>query len=132
MTSLLMHPALSDCRRVFLRNFQVMSNIGVHDFEKRGEQRVLFNVELYVPLADSTPKEDELHEVLDYDFIRHTIEQRLAQGHTQLQETLCDDIARNLLAHPKVRAVQLSTQKPDVYPDCDSVGVEVLAFKELR
>ncbi len=132
MTSLLMHPALSDCRRVFLRNFQVMSNIGVHDFEKRGEQRVLFNVELYVPLADSTPKEDELHEVLDYDFIRHTIEQRLSQGHTQLQETLCDDIARNLLAHPKVRAVQLSTQKPDVYPDCDSVGVEVLLFKEMR
>lgn len=132
MTSLLMHPALSDCRRVFLRNFQVMSNIGVHDFEKRGEQRVLFNVELYVPLADSTPKEDELHEVLDYDFIRHTIEQRLSQGHTQLQETLCDDIARNLLAHPKVRAVQLSTQKPDVYQDCDSVGVEVLLIKEHR
>ncbi len=130
MTTLLMHPALSDCRRVFLRNFQVMSNIGVHDFEKRGEQRVLFNVELYVPLADSTPKDDELHEVLDYDFIRHTIEQRLAQGHTHLQETLCDDISRALLAHPKVRAVQLSTQKPDVYPDCDSVGVEVLRFKE--
>jgi dihydroneopterin aldolase len=130
MTSLLMHPALSDCRRVFLRNFQVMSNIGVHDFEKRAEQRVLFNVELYVPLADSTPKDDELHEVLDYDFIRDTIVQRLSQGHTQLQETLCDDIARTLLAHPKVRAVQVSTQKPDVYPDCDAVGVEVLHFKE--
>ncbi len=130
MTSLLMHPALSDCRRVFLRNFQVMSNIGVHDFEKRGEQRVLFNVELYVPLADSTPKQDELHEVLDYDFIRDTIVQRIAQGHTQLQETLCDDIARTLLAHPKVRAVQVSTQKPDVYPDCDAVGVEVLHYKE--
>ncbi len=130
MTSLLMHPALSDCRRVFLRNFQAMSNIGVHDFEKRGEQRVLFNVELYVPLADSTPKQDELHEVLDYDFIRDTIVQRIAQGHTQLQETLCDDIARTLLAHPKVRAVQVSTQKPDVYPDCDAVGVEVLHFKE--
>ncbi len=130
MTSLLMHPALSDCRRLFLRNFQVMSNIGVHDFEKRAEQRVLFNVELYVPLADSTPKDDELHEVLDYDFIRDTIVQRLSQGHTQLQETLCDDIARTLLAHPKVRAVQVSTQKPDVYPDCDAVGVEVLHFKE--
>ncbi len=130
MTSLLMHPALSDCRRVFLRNFQVMSNIGVHDFEKRGEQRVLFNVGLYVPLVDSTPTQDELHEVLDYDFIRDTIVQRIAQGHTQLQETLCDDIARTLLAHPKVRAVQVSTQKPDVYPDCDAVGVEVLHIKE--
>lgn len=130
MTSLLMHPALSNCRRVFLRNLQVMSNIGVHEFEKRGQQRVLFNVELYVPLADSTPKDDQLHEVLDYDFIRDTIVRRIAQGHTQLQETLCDDIARTLLAHPKVRAVQLSTQKPDVYPDCDAVGVEVLHFKE--
>jgi dihydroneopterin aldolase len=130
MNVLLMHPALADCRRLFLRNFQIMSNIGVHDFEKRGEQRVLFNVELYVPLADSTPKQDQLHEVLDYDFIRNTIQQRVAQGHTQLQETLCDDIARNLLAHPKVRAVQVSTQKPDVYPDCDAVGVEVMYFKE--
>ncbi len=130
MTSLLMHPALSDCRRVFLRNFQVMSNIGVHDFEKRGEQRVLFNVELYVPLADSTPKQDELHDVLDYDFLRDAIVQRVAHAHTRLQETLCDDIARTLLAHPKVRAVQVSTQKPDVYPDCDAVGVEVLHFKE--
>ena len=130
MTSLLMHPALSDCRRVFLRNFEVMSHIGVHDFEKLGEQRVLFNVELYVPLADSTPKDDQLHEVLDYDFIRDTIVRRIAQGHTQLQETLCDEIARTLLAHPKVRAVQLSTQKPDVYPDCEAVGVEVLHFKE--
>ncbi len=130
MTSLLMHPALSDCRRVFLRNFSVMSNIGVHDFEKRGEQRVLFNVELYVPLAESTPTQDQLDEVVDYDFIRETIVQRVAQGHTQLQETLCDEIARTLLAHPKVRAVQVSTQKPDVYPDCESVGVEVLHFKE--
>ena len=130
MTSLLMHPALSDCRRVFLRNFQVMSNIGVHDFEKRAEQRVLFNVELYVPLADSTPKDDELHEVLDYDFIRDTIVQRLSRGHTQLQETLCDDIARALLLHPKVRGVQVSTRKPDVYPDCDSVGVEIFHIKD--
>ena len=130
MNSLLMHPALTDCRRLFLRNFQMMSNIGVHDFEKLGEQRVLFNVELYVPLAASTPTKDELHEVLDYDFIRNTIQQRVLQGHTHLQETLCDDIARSLLLHPKVRAAQVSTQKPDVYPDCDAVGVEVLHIKD--
>ena len=130
MTSLLIHPALTDCRRLFLRNFEVMINIGVHDFEKQGEQRVLFNVELFIPLAVSTPTQDELDEVVDYDFIRSTIEARVSTGHTQLQETLCDDVARALLLHPKVRAVQVSTQKPDVYPDCETVGVEVLHFKE--
>lgn len=129
MSSLFLHPALTNCRRLFLRNYEVMSNIGVHDFEKKGEQRVLFNVELFIPLAESTPTQDQLSEVVDYDFIRDTIETRVAQGHVQLQETLCDDIARVLLTHPKVRAVQISTQKPDVYPDCDSVGVEVFQIK---
>ncbi len=129
MSSLFLHPALTNCRRLFLRNYEVMSNIGVHDFEKKGEQRVLFNVELFIPLAESTPTQDQLSEVVDYDFIRDTIETRVAQGHVQLQETLCDDIARTLLTHPKVKAVQISTQKPDVYPDCDSVGVEVFQIK---
>ncbi len=129
MSHLFLHPALTDCRRLFLRNYEVMSNIGVHDFEKQGEQRVVFNVELFIPLAQSTPTEDQLREVVDYDFIRDTIKTRVAQGHVQLQETLCDEIARTLLAHPKVRAVQISTQKPDVYPDCEAVGVEVFHLK---
>jgi dihydroneopterin aldolase len=129
MTTLL-HPALRDCRRLFLRDYEVNINIGVHEFEKRGEQRVLINVELFVPLAMSTPQADELHEVLDYDFMRRSIAQRVSQGHIHLQETLCDDVLALMLAHPKVRAARVSTEKPDVYPDCNAVGVEVFGLKE--
>ncbi len=127
---LLAHPALRDCRRLFLRDYEVRMNIGVHDFEKRGEQRVLINVELYVPLAVSTPTRDELDEVLDYDFIRRSIVARLARGHVHLQETLCDDVLVMMMAHPKVRAARVSSEKPDVYPDCKAVGCEVFAMKE--
>jgi dihydroneopterin aldolase len=130
MFSFLAYPALTDCRRLFLQNYEVQINIGVHDFEKKGEQRVLINVDLFIPLALSTPKEDALHEVLDYDFMRETIAKRMAQGHIHLQETLCDDVAHAMLAHPKVRAVRVSTSKPDVYPDCEGVGVEVFHIKE--
>jgi dihydroneopterin aldolase len=130
MHSLLSHPQLAHCRRLFLRNYEVWINIGVHDFEKRGEQRVLINVDLYIPLAFSTPRQDELHEVLDYDFMRKTIGQRVKQGHIHLQETLCDDVLALMLAHPHVRAAVVSTQKPDVYPDCESVGCEVFGLKE--
>jgi 7,8-dihydroneopterin aldolase/epimerase/oxygenase len=121
---------MKDCRRLFLRDYEVWINIGVHDFEKRGEQRVVINVELYVPLAMSTPAEDELGEVVDYDFIRRSIGQRLSQGHVHLQETLVDDVLKLMLAHPKVRAARVSTEKPDVYPDCDAVGVEVFGMKD--
>jgi dihydroneopterin aldolase len=130
MQSLLNHPRLLDCRRLFLRNFAVHIDIGVHDFEKQGAQRVLFNVDLYVPLALSTPTHDQLDEVLDYDFIRSSIVARVAEGHIHLQETLADDILARMLAHPKVRAACVSTAKPDVYPDCDAVGCEVFGLKE--
>jgi 7,8-dihydroneopterin aldolase/epimerase/oxygenase len=130
MHSLLIHPSLRDCRRLFLRDYEVRINIGVHDFEKKGEQRVLINVDLYVPLALSTPRHDVLDEVLDYDFIRRTIEERVSRGHIHLQETLVDDVLALMMAHPHVRAARVSTEKPDVYPDCDAVGVEVFAIKD--
>lgn len=130
MLSALSHPSLRNCRRLFLRNYEVMINIGVHDFEKKGEQRVLINVELYIPLELSTPKADQLSEVVDYDFMRETIARRLEKGHIHLQETLCDDVVRAMLAHPRVRAAGVSTMKPDVYPDCEGVGVEVFQIKE--
>jgi 7,8-dihydroneopterin aldolase/epimerase/oxygenase len=107
----------------------VQLSLGVHEFEKRGPQRVLINVDLYAPLAQSTPRRDALDEVLDYDFIRRSIAGRLAAGHVQLQETLADELLAALLAHPQVRAARVSTEKPDVYPDCTSVGVEVFGFR---
>jgi dihydroneopterin aldolase len=119
-----------ECRRIFLRNHEVPVQIGAHDFEKTQAQRVIFNVELFVPYALSTPQADQLSEVVDYDFVRELIAARIGQGHVELQETLCDDLAAQMLAHPRVQAVRLSSCKPDVYPDCDAVGVEVFRMKE--
>jgi 7,8-dihydroneopterin aldolase/epimerase/oxygenase len=132
MHSLLVHPALMDCRRLFLRDYEVWINIGVHDFEKRGEQRVLINVDLFTPLAETTPHADKLDEVVDYDFIRRSIGERVKRGHIHLQETLADDVLQLMLAHPKVKAARVSTEKPDVYPDCEAVGVEVFGIKDAR
>jgi dihydroneopterin aldolase len=122
---------VAGCRRLFLRDYEIDIHIGVHDFEKQGAQRVIVNVDLWVPLALSTPSADDLGEVLDYDFIRSEIRQRVEQGHIQLQETLADDVLARMLAHPKVRAARVSTAKPDVYPDCDAVGVEVFGLNPV-
>ncbi|WP_216797503.1 dihydroneopterin aldolase [Candidatus Vallotia tarda] len=131
MLSEISHPRLINCRRLFLRNYEIYINIGVHDCEKYAEQRVIINIDLFIPLAESTPRTDKLVEVVDYDFMRSTIAQRVSRGHLNLQETLCDDIAEVMLSHQNVRAVRVSTEKPDVYPDCDSVGVEILRMKEV-
>lgn len=123
------HPELTNCRRLFLRDYEIFINIGIHDFEKRGEQRVIVNVDLFVPLEKNTPVNDKLEEVVDYDFMRQTIVDIVSKGHIHLQETLCDEILDRMLLHPLVSAARVSTEKPDVYPDCAGVGVEVFRFK---
>mgnify|MGYP006345609341 CR=1 FL=1 len=56
MHAILSHPALVDCRRLFLRDYEIYINIGVHDFEKKAEQRVILNVDLYIPLRRGLPR----------------------------------------------------------------------------
>ena len=120
---------MQHCRRLFLRDYVVLARIGAHAFEQQAPQRVVFNVELFVPYTHSTPRHDALHEVVNYDFVRTVIQQQLSAGHIALQETLCDGVMAALLAHPQVVAVRLSTCKPDVYPDCAGVGVEIFKIK---
>jgi len=131
-----MHRALDEfllthCRKIYLRGYSVAVRIGVRDTEKRGAQRVRFDVDLHVLLSASTPKRDQLDEVLDYDLIRTTIRKRVDQGHIHLLETLCDDTATLLLAHEKIHAVRVSAEKPDAYPDSDCIGVEVFRSKPI-
>ena len=117
------------CRRLFLLRHEVMAQIGVHDFEKGAAQRVFIDVSLYVPYAHSTPRQDRLAEVVDYDYVREVVRELVSGRRFELQETLCDALAERLLAHPQVAAVEVSTAKPDVYPDSASVGVERVAVK---
>jgi 7,8-dihydroneopterin aldolase/epimerase/oxygenase len=119
------------CRKIFLKNYVLPINIGVHDFEKIAPQRIVINVELYVSLAKTTPSGDDLAEVLDYDFIRETLKAILARGHIQLQETLCDAFISALMNNPLVIAARVSSEKPDVYIDCEAVGIEIFRVKEI-
>ncbi len=116
---------LTRCRRIFLRNYTTKVHIGVYENEKQTQQLMRFNIDIYVLLSDCTPSNDQLDEVLDYDIMQQTITQCTQAKHINLQETICDDIARKLLQQEKIQAVRVTTEKLDVYKNCESVGVEV-------
>ena len=122
-------PLLTDCRRIFLRGLSRRVRIGIHDFERAAAQRILFDIDLYVPLVQTTPQCDRIDEVVDYDFVRSEVTRITERGHIDLQETLCDAVLNALLAHPLVVAARVSTRKPDVYDDCEAVGVEAFRRK---
>ena len=120
---------LRTCRKLFLRGHVLDVHIGIHDFEQGTPQRMRFDVDLYVPYAQSDPSRDNIEDIVDYDFIRAVVRQRTTAGHINLQETLCDQIAADLLNNPHVEAVRVATAKLDVYPDCEAVGVEVFRLR---
>lgn len=122
-------PRLAECRRIFVREMIANARIDARASEKIGAQRVGISVDMFVPLAVSTPHHDKLAEVVDYNFIRDTVLTRIAQGHVNLQETLVDELTQSLLAHPAAVAVRVSCRKLDAYSDARSVGVEVFRFK---
>lgn len=121
---------LADCRRIFLQDFSIDASIGFHDFEKHARQRILVSVDLYVPYGRSTSDRDDVKDVVDYDFIRHGIVRIAQSRHFNLQETLIDEICALCLSQSGVKAVRVVSQKPDVYPDCKTVGIEVLRFAD--
>lgn len=119
-------------RRLFLRGLTRQVAIGVHAFERENTQRIIFDIDIYVCLDETTPQNDCIDEVVDYDFVRVLVSQLIERGHIDLQETLCDGIVAGLLTHPKVLSARVSTRKPDVYDDCEAVGVEVYKTKLMR
>jgi len=115
-------------RRIFLRNFGVSISMGVHDFEKQARQRVIVNVDLYID-PDGRIRHDSIRETVDYDFIRKTIVDLAESGHFHLQETFCERILDLCLEKSGVIAARVSSEKPDIYPDCESVGFEIFRVK---
>ena len=114
-------------RRIFIRDFRLQVSIGIHDFEKEEPQTVVVNVDLLLE-PESKAHNDRIANVLNYDTVHDGITDLAGSRHFNLQETLVDAILDLCLAQPGVIEARVSTEKPDVYPDCASVGVEVFGF----
>jgi dihydroneopterin aldolase len=119
----------TQCRALSLRQHEVAVRIGVHDFERTEAQRMWFDIDLCIKLNHAPAEEDHISQTVDYDFIREVVAGEVGHHHHELQETLCDAIAHALLQKPDVHAVRVATRKPDVYADCESVGVERVCIK---
>jgi len=111
-------------RRIFLEDFDLPIDIGFHSFEIGNPQRIYVTIEVWVD-EGSFASEDVVARAWDYDFLRTEV-LRLVDGRRfNLQETLVREIYALVAARAGVTGLRVSTRKPDVYPDCAAVGVEL-------
>jgi dihydroneopterin aldolase len=113
--------------RIFFDDLEVIANIGFHDFEIGVGQRLIISIDIWLD-APYFAMDDQVRSAWNYDNVR-TDAVRIAQAqHYNLQETLVSAIYRAIAARAGVKALRVSSRKPDIYPDCVGVGVELSSF----
>ena len=114
-------------RKIVLDDYCLAADIGFHDFEVGTPQRLLVTVEVWVDEA-SFPADDQSEGAWDYDFLRTEIGTLIEGRRFNLQETVAREIYELVAARRGVTALRVATRKPDIYPDCAGVGVELTSY----
>lgn len=114
-------------RKIILDDYCVQADIGFHDFEVGTPQRLSITVEVWLDEA-SFASSDEVADAWDYDYLRSEVGALATARRYNLQETLARAIYDFVAARRGVTGLRVATRKPDVYPDCAGVGVELASF----
>jgi dihydroneopterin aldolase len=114
-------------RKIVLEDYALDLDIGFHDFEIGIPQRLLITVEVWVDEA-AFAAADEQASAWDYDFLRTEIGRLVVGRRFNLQETVVREIYDLVAARRGVTALRVASRKPDIYPDCAGVGVELASF----
>ena len=113
--------------KIHLDSLQVMADIGFHEFEIGSPQRLLISVEVW--LSDCrAPSGDDDSNAWNYDYLKQEIVRISSARRFNLQETLVAEIYEWIAARAGVRALRVTSSKPDVYADARGVGVEMASF----
>lgn len=110
-------------KTIVVRNLEILLSIGVHEREKAAPQRLLVSVE--ADISAGGDERDDVGSTVDYDRICDFIRSLSLRPHVELQETVARRVLEFTLALPGVSRARVETRKPDIFDDCDYVGVRL-------
>lgn len=110
--------------KIHIEGLEVLALIGVYDWEREHQQRLIVDVVLSVDLSLAA-QTDEVDNTLNYAQIAQGIIDFAAQSQFKLIEALASHMVEWLLeSFPMLTSVQLKLSKPDILPNAKNVAVE--------
>ena len=112
--------------RIELRGLRVSGRCGVLPVEHEGAQPLEIHLDLELDLAPAG-RSDDLALTVDYGEVCAAVERLVVSGHVALLERLAERIAAEVLAAPRVVAVEVAVRKlrPPVPQQIATTGVRV-------
>jgi 7,8-dihydroneopterin aldolase/epimerase/oxygenase len=118
-------------RKIFIDRLRVQASVGILEHELVSRQQLLISVQIEMPQAATVPEADDVRHVLDYRQLRDIAREEAEKEHINMLETLAGRIAQRLLQLSGVQRALVKVVKPNIFPDCDGVSVEVVANSAL-
>jgi dihydroneopterin aldolase len=125
-SSQLTHPAgfsLASTFKVHVAQYITLSKIGVLPIEHRAPQRLQWSIT--VTCTEAGWIGDLINESsFNYAVLVESLQQLEQRPHTQLLETLCQELAKQWFGFPTVQAITLKVEKLDLLPPPATIGLE--------
>ncbi|MBZ9612352.1 dihydroneopterin aldolase [Rheinheimera maricola] len=110
---------------VFIKQLQVDTVIGVYDWEKTIQQRLLLDLALTSDQREAAAN-DDIKLTLDYAVIAEKVTTLITAQPIELIETVAERVAQMLLADFATCSVDVTVSKPGAVPQAQTVGVRIV------
>lgn len=108
---------------IFIERLSLDMSIGIYPEEKQAKQRVLVSVWLDVDLSAEAYTAENIDQTLSYEQVVYDISDLAQRQHYELVETFAHEIMELSKTYPQVTHIKVKIAKPDIFPQCESVGV---------
>lgn len=110
--------------KIHIEGLEVLALIGVYDWERAHQQRLIIDAELTADLSKAALT-DDVSDTLNYAQIAQGLSDYAKQSDFRLIEALASKMVDWLLASfPHLNAVRLKLSKPDILANAKNVAVE--------
>jgi dihydroneopterin aldolase len=114
--------------KIVLQNVEVTTRIGLAAWERERPQRLLVSLELYAASGDYL-RDVTADSIIDYCPLYARIQSWHARPHTDLIETLVNDLVNACFDYPQVVACKISVTKPEVFTQAQAAGAETFVHR---
>lgn len=109
---------------VFLRQLEVDTVIGIHDWERKIRQTLVLDLEMAVDIRLAA-QTDSISDALDYQAVAERLGEFIRGSSFQLVETLAESCAGIIMQEFAVPWLRLTVSKPTALAQAASVGVVI-------
>lgn len=111
--------------KIYIRDLLCRCIVGIYPDERENKQDVIINVEMACDLSPAAAS-DNIDDTINYKSVKKEIMTLVEDSSFLLIERMAGKIASLCLAHPGVRQVRVTVDKPGALRFARSVAVEIV------